>query len=748
MKFRFLLLSCIAATILCITPGNTIAQKKKKSQTSNSDEKKINPWEVDTLLTPIPIGRRLFTDKVEKVIDEIDLKDGTKDGYVNYRDEQTSQYFTQAFMADVPKVIILTENLDIPHNDKVRYHKALEDKLQLLKTMDWNDLPADYFSNMFENLNGLLVAQYKEQVVPFAAKHTTLTTLQNIQLLTQSGVVVSDATEAKAILYKGLAKQYPLAVIERLNEIKDQPYTDTIVADIAQVMPSTIMQYAMQDGPLSGIIKRNADPFVQTIVRIVDGSKTPERLLPFLGPIHREEMRLSEINQTAGNDNLYFQELVNLVVRNEQVCRTLIDEEISRRVLQYARTLNNESLSNDQRFRDITQLRDIDYYLLLVEGKDNLYASSITEGIYPLLIQSLNKKSGKVLLAQFNNYKFRTFIRLCATHDLLDAFLRTMTPSEKDQLFKAFSDKLEEGDIHDMIQALEVVSTFPYIKNEDFSDQVKSDADFHYSRVKENNNEQTAKGILTYGIMKLLFYQEEAGDKPLEEVLGLDAIRYIPYENFLNSLNEIVEQVYFSPDATGRKYYTDFLKNVKANSAWDVQEQKNWIKITSNSSKKITIYTNTVSNDSLTQLSLDALNGYMNQNNIQPVILFHCAPIDYLPKTISNVHATTQIVVAGQSFGDENLLALVRKNPRIHLLSSSHPATPDVEISIFNELNKQLLYGRNLNWKDMWKDLNSYFTNNAAEDKPVFDQQIRPDQNLALLFAKTYLQTLDKQQKK
>src|SRR5690606_33172018 len=133
------------------------------------------------------------------------------------------------------------------------------------------------------------------QVAPFAAKHTSLITLQNIQLLEQSGVVVNDAAAAKAILYKGLAKQYPLVVIERLNEIRDQPYTDTIVADIAQVMPGTIMQYAMQEGPLSGIIKRNADPFVQTIVRIVDGSKTPERLLPFLGPIHREEMRIAEI---------------------------------------------------------------------------------------------------------------------------------------------------------------------------------------------------------------------------------------------------------------------------------------------------------------------------------------------------------------------------------------------------------------------------------------------------------------------
>lgn len=747
MSIRFLLLLCLASSMLLTQPDYAFAQKKKKQETatSTSSSKRLQAWELDSLITPIPIGRRLFTDKVEKIIDEIDARDGSQDGFINYRNEATSRHFTQAFMADAPKIIILTENLDIPHNEKVKYHKILEDKLLAIQSMDWDPVAPAYFSEVLQNLRQLLVAQYKEEVVTFATKNTNLTSLQNMRLLEQNGVKVAEGDEAKAVLYKGLAKEHPLTVLERLYEIKDQPYTDTIVSDIAQVMPGTIMEYAAAEGPLSAIIKRNADPFVQTIVRIVDGAKKPQQLLPFLGPIHREEVRIAQIDQLVDNDNKYFQGLVNLVVRNETVCRKDIDQEVKRRILNYAHDINNESLPAERRFSSIEDLRDIDYYLLAIEGRDVLKSSSLAEGIYPLMIRSMGKKSGKELMAQFNNYRFRTFTRIWAENELLDAFLRTMSPSEKDELYKAFTNNLELGDIKNLKSvepALEVMNAFPYLNNEDFSDIVRSDADFHYSRIKENKGDTYNKGILAYGIMRLLFFPEK--DKQIEDILGLENISQVPYEDFLNSLNEVTEQVYFTPDADGKKYYAAFMRGIKGNSAWDVEEHKHWIKITSNSAKKVVIYANVITNDSLSKESLQQLKAHMNEQNINPVIVFHCAPGEFLSHTISATHAATRVLLAGHSFGDENLMEAIGRHPKLHIIASRKTSTPEVDVAVFNELNKQLLYGRNLSWKDMWKDLNSYFVNTAPEDKAVFDLMVRPDEHMGLLFLKTYIQALQK----
>ncbi|HEU4609176.1 MAG TPA: hypothetical protein VFS31_13760, partial [Chitinophagaceae bacterium] len=335
MKTRYQPLFVLSLTSLIITfhPGTAEAQRKNKNK--QDTVKKAELWELDTMIAPVPIGRRLFTDKIEKTLDEIDARDGEKDGIVRYGDEATSRSFTQAFMADAPRIIILTENLNIDHNEKVKYHKVLQDKLRTFQAEGWDTVATTYFADDLNNLRGLIIAQYQKNVLAYAQQNRSLQTLQNIQLMENNVVEVTDGAAAKAYLYKTLAKDYPGVLLEKLPEIKDQPYADTVVADIAQVQPGAIMSLA-KAGALSSVIKRNGDPFVQTIVRITGESKRPEKLLPFLGPIHRGERSISEVEGYLANDNKYYQGLVDMLIGNERVCRSYLEEELKTRTAAYA----------------------------------------------------------------------------------------------------------------------------------------------------------------------------------------------------------------------------------------------------------------------------------------------------------------------------------------------------------------------------------------------------------------------------
>ena len=736
-KYQSLLVLSLASLSMTFLTEDVQAQKKNKNKT---EIKQAELWELDTMIAPIPIGRRLFTDKIEKSLDEIDARDGEKDGIVKYKDETTSQLLTQGFMSDAPRIIILTENLNLDHNEKVKYHKALQEKLRTLQAIGWDTIAPGHFTNDLSNLRGLIVAQYRKEVLPYVQKNSSLLTLQNIQLLENNVIEVNEAAEAKAYLYKNLAKDYPAVLLDKLPEIKDQPYADSVVADIARVMPGNILSLA-KSGPLSSVIKRNADPLVQTIVRIVDESKKPEKLLPFLGPINRGEKSISEVDGSIANDNKYYEGLVDLLIANEQICKSYIDNEIRNRTIAYANKINDESKDNDSRFATIQNMRDVDYYVMIIGGKDQIYASSFTNGLYPLLIKALNKKSGKELLLQMNNYHFRTFIRLCAEHNTLAGFLKTMTKPEKNNLFKEFTEQLELGDINDVSEAAEVANTFPYLNDEDISDQLRSDFYVHYDRVKAAKNEHTAKGILTYGIMQILFNHDNSSNKPVEESLGMTPVAQIPYDQFLNSTNEIVEQIYFYSDKGGKSNYNAFISEMKANSAWKVAENASWTKITSNSDKKITIYANKAVSDTQSVASVNVLKAYLQQNNIAPVIAFHFGPIGYLSHTLGAMNPNAKIVMADNTFGDDNLIKALNKSTTIHLLGCKETATPVVSTKVFSEVNKQLSYGRNLNWNDMWKDLSSYYTDVDPSEKEIFSNYIQPDKNPGVLFVKAYMET-------
>jgi hypothetical protein len=737
-RYQALLMLSLTSLIMIVYAVNAPAQKRNKGKQAI---KEMELWDLDTMIAPVPIGRRLFTDKIEKTLDEADARDSLKDAVVNYRDNETTQLFTRAFMADAPRIVILTENLIIDHNEKVKYHRILQDKLRAMLALPWDTLAADYFTNDLNNLRGLIVAQYRHNVLQYVQQNTSLLTLRNIQLMEDHAVEVTERMDAKAYLYRNLAKEYPLEVLEKLPEMKDQPYSDSVVAEIANILPGTILSYARSGNALSKVIKRNANPFVQTLARMADESKEPKKLLPFLGPIYRGEKTIAEVNGYVTNDNKYYQALVDLIISKEQVCKANIEEEIKSRSQAYALKINNESKDITARFAPVQSMRDIDYYVMIVQGKDVLYASSFVNGLYPLMVKAMNNRSGKEVFAQMGNYHFRTFIRLCAAYNTLADFTKTMSPSEKNTLFKEFGDRLETGDINDLSEAIEVANTFPYLNDEDTQDQLRSDFYVHYDRVKAAKNENTAKGLLTYGILQILFNPDDNSNKSIEERLGINPVSQIPYDQFLSTNNEIVEQIFFYADKSGKSSYNAFVNDIKSNSAWKITDNAKWLKITSNSDKKITVYANKATSDSAGVTAISALRSYLQQNKINPVIAFHSGPLANLVNTINELNPDARVLMADNTFGDDNLRKALEKNVDIHLLACRQTAIPAVSLKVFAEMNKQLSYGRNLNWSDMWKDLNSYYNDADALGKEAFSQYTQPDKNAAVLFVKAYLET-------
>ena len=107
-KIAFLLLTVAAGSLLFSTDVAAQGKKKKKKVVKTEH---LEPWQIDTLINPIPINRQMFTENVEKQIKRADLMDGEVDGMIDLEDTMASRLFTKVMMVDARHVMIHIENL-------------------------------------------------------------------------------------------------------------------------------------------------------------------------------------------------------------------------------------------------------------------------------------------------------------------------------------------------------------------------------------------------------------------------------------------------------------------------------------------------------------------------------------------------------------------------------------------------------------------------------------------------------------
>src|SRR5690606_14552253 len=152
---------------------------------------------------------------------------------------------------------------------------------------------------------------------------------------------------------------------------------------------------------MSGVMRRNKDPLVQTIVKIADQSVSPLRALPFLGVIFRGEKTVSEVDAFAKDEVQYYKELVQLKLNNETISAKKIDEEINYRALHFVRIINE--LHDEPaaiRFKAIQPFNAPELYYMMIGGQDEIYTSSFTNGTYPLMLSRMSPKTGDQLLEE------------------------------------------------------------------------------------------------------------------------------------------------------------------------------------------------------------------------------------------------------------------------------------------------------------------------------------------------------------
>jgi len=719
--------------LLLFRPVVIVAQQTASDSLDNTHPTNaiasLDVWNIDTLLQPIPVNRAYFADKVYTEIKKLDARDGQMDQYIFYIDSSQSEQISTAVFEIAPNIIIYIENLPIDHSQKVKYLHGLELILKEFRTRNWVRTKTGYFSRLLNLYKQFIRAEYQHEVLAFAQKEASLPLFYHMEWL--------DAyPEAKAVVYEKMSKQYPEIMIQRLPDYADQPYADPVIVAAAKNQPGLILNYAMSTSKMRSAVRRNPHPLVKTIVQIADKSEQPLKALPFLDLIHSGEKSVEEVDAFAQDDVAYYKNLVALQLQKRPLASKALDQEIQFRALKFIRIINELHDSPDGvRFRAIEPFNAEELYFLMIGGQDEIYTSSFTNGTFRKMLAKMKPMKGNAFMEKIHKSHFRTFIRMCAGFNTLQAFLSTFDQDEKFALLREFVANLELGAVEELEDAVDVADAFGSINDPELLEFLRKEIQNHYIRLTAAGSPQNAKGIAIYGLLQAIFSQDknQSGDLPIPPVT------FVPYEDLIDGENGVVEQVFFYGDHTGMGTYHNFLNQYR-NSKWKISSTPYWTTITSTGTHKVSIYMNIPLPEEKGEddEAQRRLREYMDENNINPTIIVHRGHSYYLNSTIDYMVPSAKVVMLGSCGGYHNLAQVLDRAPDAHIISSKQVGALRVNVPIINLINDYAWSGQDMDWIKMWKALSRQFSGSGAYTRDLFSDYVPPNKNLGVIFIKAY----------
>lgn len=730
MNKKFALFFLLIASLSLVLSVDASAQRKKKKKKKEKTEK-LEPWQIDTLITPIPINRQLFTGNVEKQVKKADMKDGSADGVIDLEDTVVSRIVTQALLKDVPHLITHIENFpNTPNQTKIQYHRALENMMNRLNAKTLTPDNANYIRKSVTNFEELWLAREQNRVMDYVKQNDNIYTLDNSELL-------DGFPEAKAYVFESVGKAKPEVMIKRLPEFARESYADPVIAAAAKIVPGTILTYATSTSYLSAAVRRNKDPLVQTIVRIGTESRTPLKALPFLTDIHNKKRTIREVDAITANPKAYYKALVELKISGSNISEKSVDQELNLRGLELVREVNRlHDSPAPVRFKSLMDFGAEDLYFMMIGSQDEIYTSSFT-WMFDRMLEKMKPMTGDQLLEKVHKSHFRTFIRMAAGYNTLSPFLATMEEDKKSALMKDFVANLERGVDDDLEDAVDVADAFGSITDPKLISFLKDEIKSNYERTYKSNNKESEKGVIVYGLLSTIFNSADNSAALSGELSVIPPITYVPYESLKNAKGEVVVQAFFYGDEDGKSSFASFKSNFPA-TKWKSTSNKDWTTFTSNGEHPITVYANLPLEEPKDEEAQRALQKYLSEKEIAPTMVIHRGHSYHLGGSLENLSPEVKIVMLGSCGGYHNLAQVLDKSPDANIISSKQVGSKSINEPIIRSMFDQILEGKDVNWIDTWAGLDTYFSKRGAQEQDLFSDYVPPNKNLGAIFIKAY----------
>ncbi|HVM87696.1 MAG TPA: hypothetical protein VMT76_05875 [Puia sp.] len=556
-------------------------------------------------------------------------------------------------------------------------------------------------------------------------------------------------------LFRKYCGLHPSEIFSKLQYNLDVPFADSLIIVAGHNNMRQLYDYAAARNSLGARIRESKDTLVHVIGQMAL-SKSGQLYFPFLDNLLKNKITIDDIERIKDDGVNYYKLLVK--TRLDYAARILPPakdtalemDALTQMLTNKAREVfvNEINGLHDKpdvvRFKVLEPLTAEELYYLIVLSEDVIYTSSYVRGVYPMIFQRMKVPRGDSLIMWVHGDYFRKFIKMAAAYNTLENFLGLMDKENANTVMKAFVIGLEKATEEDAVDVADSYSSI-FEKNKPLAKFVLNEVKWNYRKNLAANNK---KGIIIYNLLQTLFESADTVNKiDLSERLGIPPIYSINYNALKDSAGHIVEQAFFyggDEDKDGQLSFGDFMSLFRGKPQWKINENPQWVSITSTKGKPVYIFANKPLNgeDDPDEKATDALTEYLESKNMTPSVYIHRGHSYHVSSTLKRLQPSAKIVVLGSCGGYNNLSEVLKISNDAHIISSKQVGTRTVNEPILQAINNTLVEGKSIEWLNMWKELGLKFRNDAVA-KDRFDDYIPPYKNLGAIFIKAYRKAME-----
>jgi hypothetical protein len=707
--------------------------------------------------TTVPLYRQLFHDKIKAEQQRADKLDGKLDRLIKIspNDEVNSQV-TDAILR---KVDVLRNDVELntvlaTDNEKKRYLRYIENLVRSFTT-NWKNhkLPITLAPILVNNFTEIFNGNIRgENMTPYINSAPYEVGVINSEIFIEN----PGYNESRKILFLKYSQLHPEKILSTIGPYVDEPFADELVLIAYQHSPIQLYSYAQAlNSPQGKLIRRNTDNRIKTIVQL-STRKDALFYFPFLDDLITGKQTIESISKYVGTDSTKYDSVgyYKLLVRTEidyynrmlhkDTPVAMLDTSggliamLQRKALQHFVTPINDlhDVSNPAiRFKAIAPLDPQDLYYMMVFTENEIFTSSYKNAFDFMLNRMGKQPHGDSLLMSVNFDHFKKFIKMAAGYNRLDTFLRTMR-GNSEILMKAFVANLENStSLEKLEDAVDVADSYGSIRNPALLASMLKYVSNNEQRCIKNDN---SRGKKIYNLLKMIFLSGDSTNHiDLSKEIGIPPVYTVENSKLSNDTGKIIQQVFFYGDKDGKESYESFLTSFPA-SEWRRTLKPQWVEIKSLKGKPIWIFANRPL-DNVTDKDAEAqaaLVNYLDTSNLRPTIVIHRGHSYHLKYTIEQIPESAKIIMLGSCGGYKNLKQILEYAPEAHIISTKQIGARDVNKPIIEAINNTLRAGKDIDWRQMWNNLEIVFAKAGRDKKDLFDDYIPPHKNLGALFLK------------
>jgi hypothetical protein len=700
----------------------------------------------------IDIKRQLFHDYIDREQKNILKWDGKADNFFKAsEDDEINFLVTQAMTKRIDQLqhdIEMDTALD--HGRKVANLRGIESMLKTfyskLKTGRFN---ASYWPVVLDTYEKARKLDSKgESIEQLIAK----TPYEVGNMVVSSGAFDKNRgiVAARHGLLKKFTHLHPEQTFMMLKEHPNLPFQDSLIRVAAYKHPMKLYDFAAANNKLGYAIRSIDDPLVKTISKMATSGGSGQIYFPFLDDLVKGKLTFADIDAVKNDDIKYYRLLVK--TRIEYVNRAMQKDSVfgmkdlnvrleNKATGIFIRRINALHEEQDPvRFRILQQLNPQELYYLIVSGENEIYTSSYTRGVYPIMMAKIGNR-GDSLLMSVGFDRFKKFIKMAAAYNTLNDFLKTFpNTAQAESLMTAFVNGLEKST--GLEDGVDVADSYVSIMehNKPLANYVLNLTKINYDKNLEANNH---RGTVMYNLLYKLFLSADTTNQiDLSSEFGIPPVYNVAYTSLANEKQQVVMQVFFYGDEDGRNNYAGFMRQFGGGN-WKVEGNNQWATISSTKGKPVIIFANKPLKEETgdDEKAQNALTEYLHKQGLPPSIIIHRGHSYYAPYTISHVSPAAKIVFLGSCGGYHLIHDVLALSQDAHIIASKQIGKTVINQPFFNLLMEKLRNGNNIEWIPFWNEFKK-----TAGSVEGFSDYIPPHKNLGAIFIKAYTKRMGAQE--